>query len=120
MTESFRRFVLDQLSQTAPQVRGKSMFGGLGIYSGELFFALIASEILYLKVDDETRSTFESLGSKPFKPFADKPMTMSYYDLPLEILEVVSRLQPYVRLAIEAAERARLIRANRTRAKRRR
>ena len=106
MSESFRRFVLDQLSQVAPRVRGKSMFGGLGIYSGELFFALISGETLYLKVDDQNRAEFEALGSGPFKPFDDKPMTMSYYDVPLELLENVNRLRSYVESAIRAAQTA--------------
>lgn len=102
----FRRFVLDQLAQVAPRIRGRAMFGGLGIYSGESFFALIAGETLYLKVDDASRAAFEALGSQPFKPFDDKPMTMSYYDVPLELLESVPRLQPYVDMAIAAARAA--------------
>ena len=38
------------------------MFGGVGIYAGELFFALIADDTLYLKADDQTRSEFERRG----------------------------------------------------------
>ncbi len=43
VSPSFRTFILDQLSRVAPRVRGRSMFGGVGIYAGELFFALIAA-----------------------------------------------------------------------------
>jgi DNA transformation protein len=111
MSESFRRFVLDQLSQVAPRVRGKRMFGGLGIYSGEFFFALVAGETLYLKVDDQNRPLFEALGSKPFQPFPDKPMTMSYYDVPLEALETVTRLKPLAESAIRAAQDAAVYKA---------
>jgi DNA transformation protein len=31
------------------------MFGGVGIYSGDLFFALIADDTVYFKADDSTR-----------------------------------------------------------------
>ena len=106
MSESFRRFVLEQLSQVAPRVRDRRMFGGLGVYSGELFFALVAGETLYLKVDDGNRADFEALGSGPFKPFPDKPMQMSYYDVPLEVLESAERLRPYVDSALLAAATA--------------
>lgn len=37
------------------------MFGGVGLYAGELFFALIDDDILYLKADDTTRAAFEAL-----------------------------------------------------------
>jgi TfoX/Sxy family transcriptional regulator of competence genes len=106
MSESFRQFVLDQLSQVAPRIRGKKMFGGLGIYSGDRFFALVAGDTLYLKVDDRSRAEFEELGSHPFKPFDDKPMTMSYYDVPLEVLERAERLKPFAEMALSAARDA--------------
>src|SRR5438552_14534467 len=48
---SFRTFVIDQLSRVIPRVRARSMFGGVGIYAGDRFFALIADDTLYLKVD---------------------------------------------------------------------
>lgn len=37
------------------------MFGGVGLYAGELFFALIDDDILYLKADDATPAAFEAL-----------------------------------------------------------
>jgi TfoX/Sxy family transcriptional regulator of competence genes len=40
----FRSFVLEQLGRVVRDVRGRSMFGGVGIYSGDLFFALIAGK----------------------------------------------------------------------------
>ena len=57
---SFRTFIVDQLSRIAPRVRARSMFGGVGIYSGDLFFALIADDALYFKVDDSNRGDFEA------------------------------------------------------------
>jgi len=34
------------------------MFGGVGIYCGDLFFGLIDDDTLYFKVDDSNRSDF--------------------------------------------------------------
>lgn len=106
VSDSFRRFVLDQLGQIATGVRGRAMFGALGIYAGDLFFAVAADETLYLKVDDASRADFEAIGSKPFQPYPDKQISMSYYDLPLDVLESVPKLRPYVEQALAAAQNA--------------
>jgi DNA transformation protein len=47
-------------------VRTKRMFGGLGVYSGDLMMALVAYGELYLKVDDESKPAFERAGARPF------------------------------------------------------
>jgi len=47
------------------------MFGGVGIYAGQLFFALIADDTLYFKVDDSNRSDFERLAMRPFQPYGE-------------------------------------------------
>jgi TfoX/Sxy family transcriptional regulator of competence genes len=41
------------------------MFGGVGIYAGNLFFALIADDTVYFKVDAATRPQFEERGMAP-------------------------------------------------------
>lgn len=106
-TPSFRAFVLDQLSRVAPDVRGKNMFGGMGIYSDDLFFALIASDALYLKVDDVTRPDFEAIGMGPFRPFGDTGEVMQYYEVSADILEDADELKVWTGKAIAVAERAR-------------
>ena len=47
-------------------VRTRRMFGGQGIYAGELMFALEIDGELYLKVDDGILPAFEAAGSRPF------------------------------------------------------
>ena len=70
VSESYREFVLEQLGRVTP-VTGKSMFGGVGIYAQGLFFALIAYDRLYFKVNHTTRPDFERLGMEPFRPFGE-------------------------------------------------
>ncbi len=82
----FIEYILDQLDDWR-EVSYKKMFGGAGIYADELMFAVVADDVLYFKVDDSNRAMYEEEGSEPFKPFADKPMTMSYYELPIDIVE---------------------------------
>ena len=71
VSSSFHTLVLDQLSRAMPRIRARPMFGGVGIYSGEIFFALIADDRVYFKVDESTRPDFESRGMGPFRPFGD-------------------------------------------------
>jgi len=104
ISESYRGFVLEQLARVTP-VTSKSMFGGVGIYARGLFFALIAEDRLYFKVDDVTRPDFERLGMEPFRPFGDDS-TMGYYEVPVNVVEDAVQLACWVEKAIEVAARA--------------
>lgn len=106
MTESFRAFVLDQLARIVPNVRARSMFGGVGIYAGELFFALIADDTLYFKVDDSNRADFEKLGMTPFQPYGPAGETMGYYGVPADVLEDPDVLRPWAEQSIAVAGKA--------------
>jgi DNA transformation protein len=104
-SDTFRQYVLDQLEPL--DVRARSMFGGTGLYSGEDFFGIIAADVLYLKVDDTNRGMFESAGMKPFKPYADRPVTMKYYAVPVAVLENALELERWARASIAVARRSR-------------
>ena len=88
--------------------RSKRMFGGHGIYLDELFIALIVADCLYLKADDSSRAAFEGAGCQPFVyDGAGKRVTMGYWTVPADAMESPALMQPWARLAIEAALRAR-------------
>ncbi|MFP3947443.1 MAG: TfoX/Sxy family protein [Gemmatimonadota bacterium] len=107
VTPSFRAFVEDQLERIAPSIRTRRMFGAVGIYSGELFFALIADDVLYFKVDDETRGAYEERGLRPFRPFGPDGAELSYREVPAELLDDADALRPWTEDAVEVARRAR-------------
>jgi DNA transformation protein and related proteins len=44
-------FVVEQLDPLGP-IASTRMFGGVGLYAGDLFLALIAGDALYLKADE--------------------------------------------------------------------
>jgi TfoX/Sxy family transcriptional regulator of competence genes len=46
VTDSFVAFVLEQLDPLDP-IASTRMFGGVGLYAGDLFFALIAGDVLF-------------------------------------------------------------------------
>ena len=89
-------------------VTAKAMFGGWGLYHEGLFFALIAEETLYLKVDEENRAAFEAANLPPFV-YVTKDgdrMVMSYCQAPPEALESPAAMAEWARLGFAAALRA--------------
>jgi DNA transformation protein len=106
VTPSYRQFVLDQLGRVTPALRARNMFGGVGLYAGELFFALLASDTLYFKADDLNRGDFVARGMGPFRPFGEDGEVMQYYEIPEELLEDPEALRPWLDKAVDAARRA--------------
>ncbi len=103
VSASFRTFVIEQLTRVLPQVRARSMFGGVGIYSGNLFFALIADDTLYFKVADANRGDFEARGMGPFRPYGEHGEVMQYYEVPHDLLEDPDALRPWAEQAVAVA-----------------
>lgn len=99
-TEGFKDFIKDQLAGFAP-VSIRNMFGGAGIYTDGVMFALLADDVLYLKADATSARTFEAEGMGPFtyampgKP----PVAMSYWEVPPRLLEEPDELAEWAREA---------------------
>lgn len=102
--DSFLEFLLDQLHDL-DDVSTRGMFGGTGLYSGELFFGIVYRDIVYFKVDDQTRRDYVRAGTKPFKPYAGRPTALQYYEVPVAVLEDADELCGWARRAIASAGR---------------
>jgi len=106
VSPGFTDFVVEQLDLCGA-ITTKRMFGGVGIYSGDVFFALIDNDILYLKVDDSTRPDFQRAGGEPFRPFGDERDEdrdkMQYYSVPVSVLEDADELCAWGRKSIAVA-----------------
>lgn len=99
-------YLLEML-QPVGALRAKSMFGGWGLYAEDLFFAIIAEETLYFKVDDDNCAEFEERGLKPFRfEMRDRIASMRYYPPPAEALDDRELLCVWARKGIAAAARA--------------
>jgi DNA transformation protein len=81
------------------------MFGGVGLYSGDVFFALIDDDVVYLKTDALTQPAFEARGMKPFRPFGEDGAAMGYHQLPEDVLESPEALREWAEGAIAVARR---------------
>ena len=104
VSPGYQTFVLDQLRRAVPAVRARRMFGAVGLYSGDVFFGILAADVLYFKVGDTNRAEYEQAGSKPFKPYADRAMKMPYYNVPTATLEDAATLLAWAGRAIAAAK----------------
>ena len=101
--DSFKEFVLDQLS-ALPDVRAKAMFGAHGLYSGDHFFAILDEGRLFFKTDAQSEKEFTARGMPPFTyQSKGKTMTMSYHEVPPDVLENAPELVAWARLAIKVA-----------------
>ena len=105
VTDGFRAYVLEQLEGVS-SLRDRPMFGGVGLYAGDVFFGILAADTLYLKVDDSNRERYDAAGMTAFKPYADRPMSMSYYQVPVHVLEDAGELTAWARASVRVATRA--------------
>ncbi len=101
VSDNYRTYIVDQLA-AVPSVSTRRMFGGIGVYSGELFFALIDDDVLFFKVDDSNREDYVSRKMKAFMPFPGQP-SLGYFQVPEDVIEEAEELTRWARRAIEVA-----------------
>jgi DNA transformation protein len=103
-SKEYRGLVEERLSSACP-IRTRPMFGGLGIYSEDLFFALVDEDRLYLKVSELNQADFEREGMEPFVPWPGA-QPMGYWELPKSVFENDAELKVWVDKALAVAEAA--------------
>jgi len=87
-------------------IKARAMFGGHGIYHDGIIIGLVIDDVLYLKVDDQSRAQFEAAGCAPFVYCGQKqPITLSYWSLPEQAIDSSQSMRPWAQLAIAAALR---------------
>ena len=103
VSDGFAAFVLEQLDPLGP-LTPKRMFGGVGLYAGDLFFALLSRDVLYLKTDESNRGMMEKAGARAFEPYPGQGKgKMQYYSVPTAILEDSDELIAWAKKAVAVA-----------------
>ena len=101
--ESFKEFVLDQL-RALPDVRARAMFGAHGLYQGECFFAILDEGRVFFKTDEASQTDYAAHGMGPFTYEAKgRVLTMSYHEVPPDVLESAPELVAWAQRAINVA-----------------
>lgn len=101
VSNGYRTYVLDQLA-AVPALNTRRMFGGVGLYSGESFFALIDDDVLFFKVDDTNRADYVSRGMRAFVPVPGRA-SFGYYAVPQDVIEEAEELTRWARRSVEVA-----------------
>jgi DNA transformation protein len=111
VSAQFAEFVLDLLGGPR-RVRTRRMFGAMGYYSGELFFAIAHDDMLWFRVDAQSRVAYEAEGMPGFDPMGSgRPM--SYSAVPPRLYDDPDELKAWMRRALEAAASAAALKARR-------
>lgn len=101
----FLDYVLDQLGDL-PELTSQRLFSGVSIYSGGVIFAIIFADQLFFKTDAQSRPAYVSRGMKGFRTRKDKPdLNMSYYTVPVEVMENRPLLVEWARRALTVSAR---------------
>ena len=89
-------------------LRFKRMFGAVGLYCDDLFFAVLDEETLYFKVDAENEPLFREAGSTPFTFEQNgETVAMGYWRIPEAAMDDSEEAVRWARLGVDAALRAR-------------
>ncbi|QDF97685.1 transcriptional regulator [Azoarcus sp. DD4] len=98
---------LEEVFERFGAVSARRMFGGYGIYHDGLMFGLVVDDTLYLKADAQSVGEFEAQGLLPFEYVrSGKPIRLSYYRAPDDILDDRDLAAIWAQRALAAALRA--------------
>lgn len=94
--DGFRDYVADQLG---PSTAFRAMFGGHGLYRGDVIFGILHRGRLFFKTGPLTRAEYVKKGSTPFRPNARQTLK-SYYEVPADVLEDAETLRAWADRAV--------------------
>jgi DNA transformation protein len=97
ISDEYLDYVLDQLEDIG-SISVRRMFGGAGLYLDGIFFAIIADDVLYFKVDDTNLPDYLEAGMAKFH-------TLRYYEVPVDVLEDRDKLRVWADRAVAVAIR---------------
>ena len=96
-------YVLEQLTGL-DRLSTRRMFGGVGLYSGELFFGLIDDDTLFFKTGEANFAEYAARRMPRFMPPANRPLgPMGYHQVPVDIIEDGEALVSWARQAVAVA-----------------
>lgn len=103
----FKAFLEELLEPLGPVVF-KRLFGGEGLSLGGVTFAFVMGQMLYLRVDDETRPAFEEAGAEPFSYSTKRKRVMvrSFFAAPEELFDDPHEFRDWARTALAVAQGA--------------
>jgi DNA transformation protein and related proteins len=110
LNNSYATYILDLLSHL-DNISMRKMFGGYGIYQHGIIFGIIINDIVYFKVDESNQKLYTAYNSEPFSYEGKnkKRITLSYWQVPSEILENRLELENWVDLSVSISQRVKRV-----------
>jgi DNA transformation protein len=104
----FRELIAERLASLGG-VAVRRMFGGAGVFCGDVMFGLVDDDVLYLRVDAGNRDAFLAAGSEPFtyERGGGRRVALGYYRAPDHLLDDDEELTAWAKRALAAALRVR-------------
>lgn len=104
MASDYTDYLVDVLASW-DRVTAKAMFGGYGLYRRGIIFSIVDDDRVFFKVNDSNRPDYEAAGMGPFTYDAKggKKVAMSYWQVPLSVLEDADTLAEWAEKAYGAA-----------------
>ena len=96
----------DDLFHHFGRISVRRMFGGEGIFVGDLMIGIVVDDQIYLKAGDSNRADFEAEGATPFtytRGKEGKATSLSYFTVPDRLLDDPEELGQWARKAHETA-----------------
>jgi DNA transformation protein len=111
--DQYLAYVLEQLAGLGA-LRSNRMFGGVGLYSREIFFGLIDDDTLFFKTDESNIAPYRERNMPKFMPFPDRPeAVLGYHQVPADVIEDAEQLVDWARKSVEVALRRQVEKATR-------
>ena len=109
--QQYLAYILEQLSALG-SLRSNRRFGGIGLYSRELFFGLIDDDTLFFKTDESNVAPYRERKMPRFMPFPDRPdAVLGYHQVPADVIEDAEQLVDWARRSVEVALRSQVAKA---------
>jgi DNA transformation protein and related proteins len=110
-------YLLEQLAGLGA-LRSNRMFGGIGLYSRELFFGLIDDDTVYFKTDATNAAPYLERKMPRFMPFPGRPdSVLGYHQVPADVIEDPETLVEWARKSVAVALSSQIAKAAKPRKK---
>ena len=105
-SDSFAEFLREQLAPLG-RVTMRRMFGKSGVFCDGLMFAMVTSDTLYFRVDDDNRTVFAEAESFPPLNYEKRgsSIDLSFWRAPERLFDEPDELVAWARAALGAARR---------------
>ena len=104
-SDGFIALLQDLLAGAVP-FEGRRMFGGAGLFSRGVMFAIVIDDALYLKADAVTATDFEREGLAPFSYARNgRTVALSYWRAPERLFDDPDAMLAWAARALDVARR---------------